>query len=144
MDIAGPLSRSGLSALQALARLGIVERLPPNGQAGRALAGPGCGDHAGLTLAGRPGRRFVEKECEGLAIGPRLADASHLVVAGTDNDYWVTQDAGSVQRDVYFKPLPAGGVSRIICDIGTFTNCLNSQQLTKPDTPTAFNCVTLS
>lgn len=66
------------------------------------------------------------------------------MLAGTDNDYSVTQDAGSVQRDVYSKPLPAGGVSRIRCDIGTFTNCLSSQQLTRPDTPTAFDCVTLS
>jgi hypothetical protein len=40
------------------------------------------------------------------------------MLAGTDNDYSVTQDAGSVQCDVYSKPLPAGGVSRIRCDIG--------------------------
>lgn len=50
----------------------------------------------------------------------------------------------SRQRDVSFKPLPSGGVSRIRCDIDTFTNCLSSQQLTKPYTPTAFNCVTPS
>jgi hypothetical protein len=46
-----------------------------------------------------------------------VADSSHLILAGTDNDYSVTQDAGSVQRDVDSKPLPAGGVSRIRCDI---------------------------
>jgi hypothetical protein len=44
------------------------------------------------------------------------------MLAGRDNDYSVTQDAGSVQRDVYSRPLPAGGVSRIRCDIGTFTD----------------------
>jgi hypothetical protein len=31
-----------------------------------------------------------------------------------------------VQRDVSFKPLPTGGVSRIRDDIDTFTNCLSS------------------
>jgi len=55
---------------------------------------------------------------EGLTIGPRLADGSYLVLAGTDNDYSVTQDAGtSVQRDVYFKPLGGGAYARIRCDI---------------------------
>jgi hypothetical protein len=66
------------------------------------------------------------------------------MLAGTESDYSVTQDAGSVQRDVYSKPLPAGDASRIRGDIGTFTTCLSLQQLTRPDTPTAFDCVTLS
>jgi hypothetical protein len=59
---------------------------------------------------------------EGLAIGPRLADGSYLVLAGTDNDYSVTQNGTGTQFDVYFK---AGGAtpSRIQCDIGTFDNC---------------------
>lgn len=61
---------------------------------------------------------------EGLAIGPRLADGSFLVLAGTDNDYSVTQNATGTQRDVYFKPATGGGVSRIQCDLGTFNNCL--------------------
>lgn len=61
---------------------------------------------------------------EGLAIGPRLADGSYLVLAGTDNDYAVTQNATGTQRDVYFKPVAGGGVSRIQCDLGTFNNCL--------------------
>jgi len=72
------------------------------------------------------------------------------VLAGTDNDYsvtvtvTVTQEAGSGKPDVYSKPLPAGGVSRIRCDIGTFTSFLSLQHLSRPDTPTAFDCVTLS
>jgi len=66
------------------------------------------------------------------------------MLVGTDNAYSVTQDAGSVQRDVYSKPPRAGGVIRIRCDIGTFTNCLSSRQLTRPDTPTTFDCVTLA
>jgi hypothetical protein len=61
---------------------------------------------------------------EGLAIGPRLRDGSYLLLAGTDNDYSVTQNASGTQRDVYFKA-GAGTVSRIQCDIGTFANCLS-------------------
>jgi hypothetical protein len=59
---------------------------------------------------------------EGLTIGPRLADGSYLVLAGTDNDYSVTQNGTGTQFDVYFKP---GGATpaRIQCDIGTFANC---------------------
>ena len=60
---------------------------------------------------------------EGLTIGPRLADGSYLVLAGTDNDYSVTQNGSAVQFDVYFKAA-AGTASRIQCDIGTFANCI--------------------
>ncbi len=47
-----------------------------------------------------PSDKKAEK-WEGLAIGPRLKDGSYLILAGTDNDYSVTQDAGNVQFDVY-------------------------------------------
>jgi hypothetical protein len=60
---------------------------------------------------------------EGLTIGPRLRDGSYLMLAGTDNDYSVTQNATGTQRDAYYKP-GVGAVSRIQCDIGTFANCL--------------------
>ena len=60
---------------------------------------------------------------EGLAVGPRLSDGSYLVLAGTDNDYSATQNASSVQFDVYFKPLGGGAAARIQCDIGTFNGC---------------------
>jgi hypothetical protein len=59
---------------------------------------------------------------EGLAIGPQLADGSYLVLAGTDNDYSVTQNATGGQFDRYFRPLGTI-VERIQCDIGTFANC---------------------
>jgi hypothetical protein len=59
---------------------------------------------------------------EGLAVGPKLADGSYLVLAGTDNDYSVTQNASSVQFDRYFRAAGAS-VERIQCDIGTFSNC---------------------
>jgi hypothetical protein len=60
---------------------------------------------------------------EGLTIGPRLLDGSYLVLAGTDNDYSVTQNGSAVQFDVYAKPWVGGGVSRIRCTIGTFADC---------------------
>jgi hypothetical protein len=64
----------------------------------------------------------VPEKWEGLAIGPKLADGSFLMLAGTDNDYSVSQIVGSAtQYDVYFKP---GTTSRIQCDIGGFSNCV--------------------
>jgi hypothetical protein len=57
---------------------------------------------------------------EGLTIGPRLADGSYLVLAGTDNDFSVTQDPSATQFDVYHR----FGANRIRCDIGTFSNCV--------------------
>jgi hypothetical protein len=60
---------------------------------------------------------------EGLAIGPQLADGSYLMLAGTDNDYSVTQDANTAeQMDVYFAPSGAT-VTRVRCIIGTKTGC---------------------
>jgi hypothetical protein len=66
------------------------------------------------------GSRVPEK-LEGLAIGPRLADGQYLILAGTDNDFSVTQNAGSTtQFDVFYNP---GSGARIQCDIGTFDHC---------------------
>jgi hypothetical protein len=59
---------------------------------------------------------------EGLTIGPRLADGSYLVLAGTDNDYSVTQNLDGLQFDRYFRP-KGTTVERIQCDIGTFAHC---------------------
>jgi hypothetical protein len=78
-----------------------------------------------LTLAAQPELGGVAPEkWEGLTVGPRLADGSYLVLAGTDNDYSVTQNGTGTQFDVYFKVTAAGAVSRIQCDIGTFANCV--------------------
>jgi hypothetical protein len=72
------------------------------------------------TLAALGGA--VPEKWEGLSIGPKLADGSFLMLAGTDNDYSVSQIAGSTtQYDVYFK---AGTANRIQCDIGSFANCV--------------------
>ncbi len=47
-----------------------------------------------------PNGRVAEK-WEGLTVGPRLADGSYLLLAGTDNDYSVTQNATNTQFDIY-------------------------------------------
>ena len=66
-------------------------------------------------------RGRVPEKMEGLAIGPRLADGQYLILAGTDNDFSVTQIAGSTtQFDVYYNPTTG---ARIQCDLGTFNNC---------------------
>lgn len=67
------------------------------------------------------GGRSPEK-WEGLAIGPKLADGSYLILAGTDNDYSISQNGSNTQFEVYFN---AATGARISCDIGTFNNCLN-------------------
>lgn len=59
-----------------------------------------------------PNGKKAEK-WEGLAIGPRLKDGSYLILTGTDNDYSVTQNAGSVQFDVYVD-FNGGSVQRDI------------------------------
>ena len=48
-----------------------------------------------------PNGRLPEK-WEGIAIGPVLDDLSYVLLAGTDNDYSVTQSGSGQQFDVYF------------------------------------------
>lgn len=67
------------------------------------------------------GGRAAEK-WEGLTVGPKLADGSFLLLAGTDNDYSVTQNGSSTQFDVYYNPTSGG---RLQCDLGATTNCFN-------------------
>jgi len=69
----------------------------------------------------------VPEKWEGLAIGPRLADGSYVMLAGTDNDYSVTQNASGVQFDVYFRFGDADPyASSIQCPLGTTTGCFNT------------------
>jgi hypothetical protein len=66
----------------------------------------------------------VPEKWEGLAIGPQLNGGSHLLLAGTDNDYSVTQNGSGTQFDVYFKFSDADPyVSSIQCPIGQVTGC---------------------
>ena len=54
-------------------------------------------DMAALLKAG--GNKVFEK-IEGIAIGPQLKDGSYVIVAGTDNDFSVTQTGSGEQFDV--------------------------------------------
>ena len=61
---------------------------------------------------------------EGLAIGPQLTDGSFLLLAGTDNDYSVTQNAGGTQLDVWFDfNLADPYASAIQCPLVETTGC---------------------
>ncbi|MBK8741662.1 MAG: esterase-like activity of phytase family protein [Betaproteobacteria bacterium] len=69
----------------------------------------------------------VPEKWEGLAIGPRLNDGSFMMLAGTDNDYSVTQNASGAQFDVYFRFSDADPyVGSIQCPLGTRTGCSNT------------------
>lgn len=63
---------------------------------------------------------LAPEKWEGLAIGPRLNDGAYLLLAGTDNDYSVTQNGTGTQFDIYFNPTTG---QRMQCDLGTTSNC---------------------
>jgi hypothetical protein len=72
------------------------------------------------------GNKSPEK-WEGLAIGPQLNDGSYLLLAGTDNDYSVTQNGTGTQFDVYFRFTDANPYnSSVQCPIGQTTGCFNT------------------
>lgn len=75
-------------------------------------------DLAANTLAALGG--ISPEKWEGLAIGPKLNDGSYLLLAGTDNDYSVTQNGTGTQFDIYFNPVTG---ARMQCDLGTTSNC---------------------
>jgi hypothetical protein len=70
----------------------------------------------------------VPEKWEGLAIGPQLADgSSYLMLAGTDNDYSVTQNASGIQFDVYFRFSDADSYAASIqCPLDTVVNCFRT------------------
>ena len=69
------------------------------------------------------GNKSPEK-WEGLAIGPQLANGKYLILAGTDNDYSVTQNGSNVQFDVYLRMTDADPyASSIQCPVGQTTGC---------------------
>jgi hypothetical protein len=65
-----------------------------------------------------PSGRRAEK-WEGLAIGPRLKDGGYLILAGTDNDYSVTQSGAGEQFDIYVNYEGAA----YQCPIGLTSGC---------------------
>ena len=61
---------------------------------------------------------------EGLAVGPELAPGLFLMLAGTDNDYSVTQSGSGDQFDVWFNFSDADPyASSIHCPIGRTVGC---------------------
>jgi hypothetical protein len=69
------------------------------------------------------GNRSPEK-WEGLAVGPRLANGQYLVLAGTDNDYSVTQNGTGTQFDVWFRMSDADPYATSIqCPVGSVAGC---------------------
>ena len=76
------------------------------------------------------GNKSPEK-WEGLAIGPKLADGSFLMLAGTDNDYSVTQNGSNEQFDVYFRFSDADPYATSIqCPLGQTTGCISTADAT--------------
>ncbi len=65
------------------------------------------------------GNKSPEK-WEGLTIGPKLNDGSYLLLAGTDNDYSVSQNGSGTQFDIYYNPATG---ARASCDLDTLSNC---------------------
>ena len=63
-----------------------------------------------------PNEKLAEK-WEGLTIGPRLRNGGHLILAGNDNDYSVTQTGEGEQFDVYVDF--AGNVAKCVLDSRT-------------------------
>jgi hypothetical protein len=75
--------------------------------------------------ADRPflGGRSPEK-WEGLTLGPMLAPDLYLMLAGTDNDYSVTQSGSGEQFDVWFRFSDTNPYATSIqCPIGRSTGC---------------------
>ena len=95
----------------------------PAGFVAAAKVAPAVMDLDANTLAAL-GNKSPEK-WEGLAIGPRLANGKYLVLAGTDNDYSVTQNGTGTQFDVYFRFADADPYAGSIqCPVGTTTACV--------------------
>jgi hypothetical protein len=89
------------------------------------------------------GNKVLEK-WEGLAIGPRLKNGDYLMLAGTDNDYSVTQNAVGAQFDVYFRFSDADPFATSIqCPLGAVTGCFATADLTADgDVDTLFDLPT--
>ena len=69
------------------------------------------------------GNKSPEK-WEGLAIGPQLANGKTVLLAGSDNDYSVTQNGSGTQFDVYYRFTDSDpNASSIQCPIGTVSGC---------------------
>ncbi len=97
--------------------------LPANGNfAGAVTKVAKVMDLDANTLAAL-GNKSPEK-WEGLAVGPQLANGSYFMLAGTDNDYSVTQSGAGAQFDVYFRFSDLDPyASSIQCPLGDTSTC---------------------
>jgi hypothetical protein len=69
----------------------------------------------------------VPEKWEGLTVGPRLANGGYLLLAGTDNDYSVTQNGSNVQFDVYFRFSDTDPYATSIqCPLNATTGCFQT------------------
>ena len=109
---------AGASDVSGIVLPNLASGLPPGVVAATKGAAPFI-DLAANTL---PELGLSPEKWEGLAVGPQLADGSYLLLAGTDNDYSVTQNGSNVQFDVYFNPATQ---ARVQCDLGSTSNCFS-------------------
>ena len=113
IDLAGATDVSDVTAAGGVLPAGVV----PAAKGAKVL------DLDANTLAALGGRS--PEKWEGLAVGPRLADGRYLLLAGTDNDYSVTQNAGGAQFDVWFDFSQADPYAASIqCPVGQTTGCV--------------------
>jgi hypothetical protein len=113
IDLAGATDVSNVVAAGGVLPAGIV----PVAKGARVL------DLDTNTLAAL-GNQSPEK-WEGLAVGPRLPGGRYLILAGTDNDYSVTQTGDGTQFDVYFDFTQADPYAASIqCPLGLTTGCV--------------------
>jgi hypothetical protein len=113
IDLSGAVDVTGLT-------------LPVTGAfAGAVTKGAKVMDLDANTLAALGGKS--PEKWEGLAIGPTLADGKTLVLAGTDNDYSVTQNGSGTQFDVWFDFSLADPYAQSIqCPVGQVIGCVFS------------------
>lgn len=97
--------------------------LPATGAFAGAVAKSGqLMDLDANTIAALGGKS--PEKWEGLAIGPKLANGKYVVLAGTDNDYSVTQNGSGTQFDVYLRVTDGDPFAGSIqCPIGQTTGC---------------------
>lgn len=110
IDLAGAIDVSGVTLPTTGAFIGAVKK------------GAKVMNLAANTLSAL-GNKSPEK-WEGLAIGPQLTNGNYVVLAGTDNDYSVTQNATGTQFDVHFRFKDADPFATSIqCPIGMTSGC---------------------
>jgi hypothetical protein len=120
IDLSGALDVSSVTLPTSGAFAGAVRQLAPN-----------VLDLDANTLATLGGKS--PEKWEGLAVGPQLANGQHVLLAGTDNDYSVTQSGLGTQFDVYFRFADADPfASSIQCPIGSTSACFLTSDTSIP------------